>query len=110
MTYDTSQKISAEKAFVAMQTPSIGATIKGIDKKAGDFAKCGFNGLDDKPLNDPIVVRAGQNVKLQCHWDTTNLKLLRIDVWNQGMDDYDAGNNVDVQRPPFNCLENGTLA
>jgi len=67
VTYDTSQKISAEKAFVAMQTPSIGATIEGISKKAGDFAKCGFNGLDGLPLNDPAIIRAGQNVKVECH-------------------------------------------
>jgi len=67
VTYDTAQKISADKAFVAMQTPSIGATIKGIDKKAGDFAKCGFQGLDGVALNDPETIRAGQNVKIECH-------------------------------------------
>ena len=107
MTYDTSQKIEADKAFVAMQTPSIGATIKGIDMAASDFAKCGFSGLDKKPLNSPEIIRAGQNVKIQCHWDTVVLKFLKMVEWSQTMTEWDANevNNQGVPAPPLNCLE-----
>jgi len=110
VTYDTSQKIEADKAFTAMQTPSIGATIKGISMKAADFAKCSFSDFAGKDLNNPPVIRAGQDVKIWCSWDEVTMKLIRVDVWEQGMDNYDAGNNQGVPRPPFNCLLNGKVA
>lgn len=62
-----------------MQTPNIGATIQGIDKKAADFARCSFDDIvTGKSLNEGIL-RAGQTVKVKCHWDANNLKWLRLE-------------------------------